>query len=67
MEEQCCTRLFSRLKQHYDNKHNTFTWALVIWAITAFGFALFLPAETTVLRSLAVAGFWSAVHFVRRM
>jgi hypothetical protein len=61
------SRLFFRLKKNYDDRRNTLTWALMIWAVTAVGFALFLPVEPTLIRSIGVAVGWSAIHLVRRM
>lgn len=60
-------RLIARLKQSYADRRNTLTWALFIWSFTAVGFALFLPFEATLLRSIGVAAAWSAVHLVRRV
>lgn len=67
MDEHYNSRLFSRLKQSYDDRRNTLTWALMIWAFTAVGFALFLPVEPTMIRSVGVALGWSAIHLIRRM
>lgn len=67
MEEHYESRLLSRLKQSYADRRNTLTWALFIWSFTAVGFALFMPFEATMLRSVGVAGAWSAVHLLRRM
>jgi hypothetical protein len=36
-------RLLAKLKQSYADRRNTLTWALLIWSVTAVGFALFLP------------------------
>ena len=44
------SRLFSRLKDNYADRRNTLTWALMIWAVTGVGFALFMPFEATMLR-----------------
>ncbi len=33
------------------DKRNTLTWALLIWAVSGVGFALFMPFEATMLRS----------------
>lgn len=59
-------RLFARLKLSYADRRNTVTWALFIWSFTAVGFALFLPFEATLLRSVGVAAGWSAIHLIRR-
>jgi uncharacterized oligopeptide transporter (OPT) family protein len=59
-------RLLARLKQSYADRRNTLTWALFIWSFTAVGFALFLPFDATMLRSVGVAVGWSAVHLIRR-
>jgi hypothetical protein len=59
-------RLFAKLKQNYSDRRNTFTWALFIWSFTAVTFAIFMPFEATLLRSVAVAGAWSAIHLYRR-
>jgi hypothetical protein len=59
-------RLLARLKQSYADRRNTLTWALFIWSFAAVGFALFLPFEATLLRSVGVAAGWSAVHLIRR-
>jgi uncharacterized oligopeptide transporter (OPT) family protein len=67
MEERYNSRLFYALKQNYGDRRNTFTWALVIWAVTAVGFALFLPVEATMIRSVGIAAGWSAIHLLRRM
>lgn len=67
MDEHYQSRLFSRLKQSYADPRNTITWALFIWSFTAVGFAIFLPFEATVVRSVAVAVGWSAIHLMRRM
>jgi hypothetical protein len=67
MDEHYQSRLFSRLKQSYADPRNTITWALFIWSFTAVGFAIFLPFEATVVRSVAVAAGWSAIHLMRRM
>jgi uncharacterized oligopeptide transporter (OPT) family protein len=60
-------RLRARLKQSYADRRNTLTWALFIWSFTAVGFALFLPFEATMLRSVGVAASWTAVHLIRRV
>jgi hypothetical protein len=58
-------RLLARLKKSYSDRGNTLTWALFIWSFAAVGFALFLPFEATLLRSVGVAVCWSAFHLVR--
>ncbi|HEY1579887.1 MAG TPA: hypothetical protein VGF82_22705 [Terracidiphilus sp.] len=67
MDEHVESRLFARLKQSYADPRNTITWALLIWSFTAVGFAVFMPAEATIVRSIAVAIGWSAIHLMRRM
>jgi hypothetical protein len=59
-------RLLARLKLSYADRRNTLTWALFIWSFTAVGFALFLPFDATMLRSVGVAVGWSAIHLIRR-
>jgi hypothetical protein len=66
MDEQYQPRLMARLKKSYADPRNTLTWALFIWSFTAVGFALFMPVEATMIRSIAVAAGWSAVHLLRR-
>jgi hypothetical protein len=66
MEEQYQSRLFSKLRQSYADPRNTITWALFLWAFTAVGFAIFMPIEPTMIRSVAVAVGWSAIHLIRR-
>jgi hypothetical protein len=61
------SRLLATLKQSYADKRNTLTWALLIWAVTGTAFALFLPFEATMIRSVGVAVGWSAIHLIRRM
>jgi hypothetical protein len=61
------SRLLATLKQSYADKRNTLTWALLIWAVTGTAFALFLPFEATMIRSVGVAAGWSAIHLIRRM
>lgn len=61
------TRLLSRLKRSYDDRRNTLSWALFVWAITAMGFALFLPFNAAMVRAIAVAIGWSACHLFRWM
>jgi hypothetical protein len=58
-------RLLARLRKSYADRGNTLTWALFIWSFTAVGFALFLPFEATLLRSVGVAVGWSAFHLIR--
>ncbi len=60
-------RLLSRLKQSYTDRRNTLTWALLIWSFAAVGFALFMPFDATMLRSIGVALSWSVVHLIRRV
>lgn len=60
-------RIISRLKQSYADRRNTLTWALLIWSLTAVVFALFLPLEPTMIRSVGVTVSWSAIHLIRRM
>jgi uncharacterized oligopeptide transporter (OPT) family protein len=67
MDEHSNGRLFLALKQNYGDRRNTLTWALLVWAVTAVGFALFLPIEATMVRSIGVALGWSAIHLIRRM
>jgi uncharacterized oligopeptide transporter (OPT) family protein len=59
-------RLLARLKLSYADRRNTLTWALLIWSFTAVGFALFLPFDATMLRSIGVAVGWSAVHLIHK-
>jgi len=59
-------RLLARFKRSYADPRNTLTWALFIWSFTAIGFAIFLPFEATLLRSVGVAVGWSAIHLIRR-
>jgi hypothetical protein len=66
MDEFYQPRLFARLKQSYSDPRNTLTWALFIWSFTAVTFALFMPFEATLFRSVAVAAGWSAIHLLRR-
>lgn len=61
------TRFLSRLKRSYDNPRNTLTWALFLWVFTALGFALFLPFNPAMERSICVAAGWAAIHLFRRM
>jgi len=61
------TRLFSRLEKSYNDRRNTLTWALMIWAFTAVGFAIFLPIDATMVRSIGVAIGWTVIHLIRRM
>lgn len=61
------TRLLTRLKRSYDDPRNTLTWAIMIWALSALGFALFLSFHATMVRSIAIAVAWSAIHLIRRM
>ena len=65
MDEQQ-SRLLAKLKQSYGDPRNTITWALFLWAFTAVGFAIFMPIEPTMIRSVAVAVGWSAIHLIRR-
>lgn len=67
MDEPYNSRLLLKLRQSYADRGNTLTWALFIWAFTAVGFALFLPVEATMVRSIGVAAGWSAIHMIRRM
>ena len=67
MDEHYNSRLFHRLKLSYSDPRNTLTWALLIWSITAVGFAIFLPLGATMIRSVGVAAGWSAIHLLRRM
>lgn len=61
------TRLLSRLKRSYEDRSNTLSWALFIWAVTAVGFTPFLPFHSAMVRSIAVAAGWSALHLFRRV
>jgi hypothetical protein len=61
------SRLLATLKQSYADKRNTLTWALLIWAVTGVGFALFMPFDATMVRSVGVAASWSIIHLIRRM
>jgi len=65
MDEHLSTRLLGRLKKSYADRGNTLTWALFIWSFAAVAFALFLPFEATLLRSVGVAVGWSAIHLIR--
>jgi hypothetical protein len=67
MDEHYNSRLFSRLKKSYDDRRNTLTWAIFIWAFTAVEFALFMPVDATMARSIGVAAGWSAIHLIHRM
>jgi hypothetical protein len=67
MDEHYNSRLLFRLKQSYADRRNTLSWALFIWAFTAVAFAVFLPVEATMIRSIGVATGWSIIHMVRRM
>ena len=59
-------RLLARFKKSYADRRNTLTWALLIWSFTAVGFALFLPFEATLLRSVGIALGWCAIHLIHR-
>ena len=61
------TRLLSRLKRSYDDRRNTLSWALFIWALAAAGFAIFLPFNAAMIRAIALAVGWSALHLFRWM
>ena len=67
MDEFYQPRLFAKLKQSYADPRNTLTWALFIWSFTAVFFALFMPFEATLFRSVGVAAGWSAIHLLRRV
>jgi hypothetical protein len=67
MDEQYQSRLLTNLKRSYGNPRNTITWALFLWTFTAVGFSLFMPVWPTMVRSIAVAVGWSAIHLIRRM
>ena len=66
MDEHYQPRLLAKLKQNYGDPRNTLTWALLIWSITAVVFAIFLPVEATMVRSVGVAAGWSAIHLLHR-
>ena len=66
MDENYQPRLLAKLKQNYGDPRNTLTWALLIWSITAVVFAIFLPVEATMVRSVGVAAGWSAIHLLHR-
>ena len=66
MDEFYQPRLFAKLRQSYSDPRNTLTWALLIWSFTAVGFALFMPVEATMIRSIGVAAGWSVIHLLRR-
>jgi len=66
MDENYQPRLLAKLKQNYGDPRNTLTWALLIWSITAVVFAIFLPVEATMVRSVGVAAGWSAIHLLLR-
>ena len=66
MDEFYQPRLFAMLKKSYADPRNTLTWALFIWSFTAVLFALFMPFEATLLRSVGVAAGWSVIHLWRR-
>ena len=66
MDEHYQPRVLAKLKQNYADPRNTLTWALLIWSLTAVGFALFMSVEATMLRSVGVAAGWSAIHLLRR-
>lgn len=61
------TRLLYRLKKSYDDRRNTLSWAVFIWAVSAIGFGLFLPFHAAMVRAIAVAAGWSALHLMRKM
>jgi hypothetical protein len=67
MEEEYRSRLFSRLRASYADKRNTISWALMIWTVSAVGFALFMPVGATLVRSVGVAVGWSMIHTLRRL
>jgi hypothetical protein len=67
MDEHYNSRLFYKLRKSYDDRRNTLSWAIMIWAFTAVGFAVFLPIDATMVRSVGVALGWSAIHLIRRM
>jgi len=66
MNEFYQPRLFARLRQSYSDRRNTLTWALLIWSFTAVSFALFMPVQATMVRSIGVVSVWSVVHLLRR-
>lgn len=66
MDEHYNSRLLSTLMKSYCDRSNTLTWALVIWSFTAVSFALFLPIDVTLVRSLGVTGIWSVIHLIYR-
>ncbi len=61
------SRLLASLRHSYGDKRNTLTWALLIWAVSGVGFALFMPFDATMVRSIGVAAGWSIIHLIRRM
>lgn len=61
------TRLLSRLKRSYDDRRNTLSWGLFIWAASAVGFAPFLPFHAAMVRAIGVAVGWSALHLMGKM
>jgi hypothetical protein len=66
MDEQQ-SRILAKLRQSYGDPRNTITWALFLWTFTAVAFSLFMPVWPTMVRSIAVAVGWSAIHLMRRM
>jgi hypothetical protein len=67
MDEHYQSRLFSRLRASYSDKRNTFSWALMVWTVSAVAFAPFMGFGANLMRSITVAVAWSAVHLLRRM
>ena len=61
------TRLLSRLKKSYDDPRNTLTWALIICVVAMIGFGCFVPLNTALVRGIAVAAGWSAIHLMGGM
>ena len=58
------TQLLSRLKKSYDDRRNTLGWALIICLVAALGFGFFVPFNAAVVRGIAVAAGWSAIHLL---
>jgi hypothetical protein len=67
MEQGFASRIFPRLVASYDNRNDTFSWALMIWVLCAAIFAPFSKLEPTMEGATVFSLGWAAIHVLRRL
>ena len=67
MNDSFTSRILPRIVASYDDRNQTFSWALLIWILCAVIFAPFSKLEPMMEGATVFSLGWAAIHVLRRL